>query len=209
MSAEEATEAVLEKQEKGHWVGWLSNQSFFLLNTPLSTVGFTIPAQHLSTTEIHHESLSPVVFTTQNALCELTRETTGSSGSVCLCASLNNCKRLIEILNMSLHHFQPFKQGFGHSCQHCYPIQVSESIWNTGYGNFHLKARSLKPVPSRSMHDSDYILRWKGQVDAAQHWPMTEQSWQLLHQIFIHDNQKWQSYKSRWSCLNSAQQMSM
>ena len=144
-------------------------------------------------------------------LCEslCTRRLEAVATSVCTLCSTDNCKLPIEILSMSLRYFRPFRQVSDGSCQHCSPSfkfqKASEtqdmeiSAWKTG-------ARSRSHLGGRG---TDYTLSWKGQVDTAQGWPMTEQSWQLLSQIVICDNQKWQQYNSRWSCLNSAPQMSM
>lgn len=52
-----------------------------------------------------------------------------------------------------------------------------------------MEISTFKTGAQRQSHLSgwgtDYTLSWKGRVDTAQSWPMTEQSWQLLSQIIV------------------------
>jgi len=123
-------------------------------------------------------------------LCEslCARRLRAAATSVCMLRSKGNCKLPTEKLSVSVRYFRLFRRVSDGSCQHCSPLtQAPESIWHTGCGNFHMKARSPQPVPSgwtRGWHGAGTrsLGGAKGTLHGADLW---QRSWQLLSSPFF------------------------
>lgn len=148
MPAEEATEAILEKQEKGYWVGWLNNQlcgfffpffffknCIFLKKTRL-WIQFGSQSKHtacqLQKSLFWSWKSKPYCLQHMKTLCvSFWKRLRAIARCACTPCSKDNGEVPIEMFSMSLRYFHPLKQASDHSCQYCSPSFKFQNVPET------------------------------------------------------------------------------